>query len=1015
VFDKYFSKITDFFSLYKRIIISAIIVLVIISAIGAIFIQYDNNIELMLPQDRDIVLSMRFLRQSHFSDKVIISLGLNSQAYSTDDLILAVDKLGAQLKSPLISKVSLGLSVVDPQKQIREFLRLLPQLVSQEELLKVDNELNEPGVKKALKNNYHKLLTPGGSFMQPFISSDPLGVSSGVLRSFNKISNVVGQGIVVEQEHLLSLDKRHALLIVDTKVPLTDGFGSRKLINFLQDKLKNLPAFISADIIAGHMHSLSNEDVIKNDIQRTVTIAMIAFLVVFLLTFKDMRAFIFLLIPLGAVLIALNISAFIFGKLSYFVIGLGAVVIGVADDYGIHTYVAVRTRGSREAVKDIAKPLVIAALTTVSVFVTFLFSSVKGYHQFAVFGITTIILCLLFVLLVFPHFLKDNYVSPQEPVDNIRKKKVISDRASILLWVLCLAVLAVFSFRLKFNSDITQLDGSTKAVMAAEDNFKRVYNRYDNPAMLVVSGPGLEEALERNEEVYLKVAPLVGDDNLTSFTSLWPSLKTRKSNAVFWENFWRKGRERKLNDLLNRYSAQYGFSKNAFSLFFLNLYSGLDTEKNFDDLDILKSMKERFIQKDGSFWQVVSFFPDKAEFVKPVINLTKSNPDVLVVSRNAFSQAISDSVSHEIFRLSILAVILVLILTVVLLKNIKLTLISLVSVVSAILTITGIFGLLNKPVNVAVLISSMMVIGLCIDYGVFMLYSFRHKLNTGTIKAIWVSALTTLIGAFSLLFAKHPVLFSIGLTLVAGLTSGYICSQTVIPALYRVLIDKERSNKFKKIILPLILVIFIAGCSSVPFKHTDYQSFENTDPEILMSNFAAKLPVEFEMLNSAIFKYRHLRFSALGVTRVDTVKESIDSAGFNHLGVLLFDLTLNKGKVESRYIFPEFTKHGDFATVMLKDIESIYFERIPSSSVVVKKDKHKIVFSKNLERGSLEYVFSGEGNFLAEKNYYEGKNKVWSVSYYDYVFNNGLVYPKNIVLRHYKHGYELIIKLKEIR
>jgi predicted RND superfamily exporter protein len=136
---------------------------------------------------------------------------------------------------------------------------------------------------------------------------------------------------------------------------------------------------------------------------------------------------------------------------------------------------------------------------------------------------------------------------------------------------------------------------------------------------------------------------------------------------------------------------------------------------------------------------------------------------------------------------------LVILLTAILLKDIKLTFISLVSVASALTAIIGTFAILNISLNVAAVIASMMVVGLCIDYGFFMLYSFKHKLNTGTVKAVWVSALTTIIGAFSLLFARHPVLFSIGLTLVTGLFSGYIASQTVIPALYRVFIEKKES------------------------------------------------------------------------------------------------------------------------------------------------------------------------------------------------------------------------------
>ena len=222
-------------------------------------------------------------------------------------------------------------------------------------------------------------------------------------------------------------------------------------------------------------------------------------------------------------------------------------------------------------------------------------------------------------------------------------------------------------------------------------------------------------------------------------------------------------------------------------------------------------------------------------------------------------------------------------------------------------------------------------------------------------------------------------------------------------------------RKIIKINLPVILIVFICGCSSIPFKHAEFLSLEGVDPQVLKADFAAKLPREFEVLNSAIFRYRHLRFSALGITRVDTDKRLLSTAGFNHLGILLFDLTLNNEKIESRYIFPEFTKRGEFASVMLKDVKNIYFNRAPNILTEAKKEKGKVIFRETLKDGTLEYVFSGEGRFLAEKNYYESNKRIWSVSYYGYIFNNGKIYPKNIVLKHYKYGYDLIIKLKEIR
>lgn len=214
----------------------------------------------------------------------------------------------------------------------------------------------------------------------------------------------------------------------------------------------------------------------------------------------------------------------------------------------------------------------------------------------------------------------------------------------------------------------------------------------------------------------------------------------------------------------------------------------------------------------------------------------------------------------------------------------------------------------------------------------------------------------------------------------------------------------------------IVLTIFICGCSSIPFRHADYLSFEGIDPQVLRSDFREDVPQEFELLNSAIFKYSFFNFSALGVIRVDAFKKSLDLAGFNHLGAMLFEISLDsEGRVDCRYALPEFSKHKDFATYVINDIKKIYFDRIPSNSAEVKREKRKVVFKDSLNGGIIEYVFSGEGRFLAEKNYYEKNRRVWSVFYYEYTFKDGKIYPQGIVLKDNKYGYKLIIRIKEIR
>lgn len=56
-------------------------------------------------------------------------------------------------------------------------------------------------------------------------------------------------------------------------------------------------------------------------------------------------------------------------------------------------------------------------------------------------------------------------------------------------------------------------------------------------------------------------------------------------------------------------------------------------------------------------------------------------------------------------------------------------------------------------------------------------------------------AVTTLIETGALLFARHPVLFAIGVTMATGVLAGYVSSMLVVPSLYRWFDRREISTR----------------------------------------------------------------------------------------------------------------------------------------------------------------------------------------------------------------------------
>ena len=798
MFNDYFSRFSDSIHQRKWLVAWLVGIVVATSAFGLRFVSFDNNIELMLPGSNEVHRSIRFLRESNFSDKVVLSLELASPEHTTRDLLLAVDRLTESLKPPLVTDVVSGAPGTNVVEEMLAFLEYTPQLIDEQALSLIEQKISPAGVKESLRRNYRQLLTPASTFMTPFVRSDPLGIKSGVLVSLQKLSSSLGYDVTIEEGHFVSRDGKHAMLILETPVVLTDGFGSRRLMSYLRKQLEGLPPFISVDIIAGHLHTISNEDVMKKDIRLTLTIASVVFLCLFVIVFRDIKAVMVFLLPVVSVLVSINLSSLVLKELSYFIIGMGGVIAGIAVDYAIHVYVAVRASGGRaDAVKDITKPVVTGALTTISVFAAFFFSSVQGYHQLAFFSILSIVLCLIGALLILPHFLGGRshkrffgmlreQSQGSRPKAKSRKLSALTpDRIRIACWGIAIVTAVIFSCRVTFNSDISEFDGSEPEIIQAEQKFHLVWGGKDKPAVFVVPGKTLEEALLHNERIYQEAAAQVGEDEFSSFAAIWPSKQTRHANAMRWQAFWKQGKEAMLKKLLRKHGPEYHFSEDAFSPFFEHLYAGTMVQDEPEGLSFFKMLKERFVVKKQNGYQALSFFPDEDQSVTALTAISSRYPGTFLVSRKTLSRALSRSVSSEIVFLSGIAALFIPAMTCLLLKDIRLAALAMVPVVTGTMVVLGMISLLGLSLNAPSMIAAMVVVGLCIDYGIFMVYTCRYHLQTGTRMAVSLSALTTLIGAGVLLFAKHPVLFSIGVTLVTGVLSGYVASLIVVPALYR--------------------------------------------------------------------------------------------------------------------------------------------------------------------------------------------------------------------------------------
>jgi len=784
------SRLLRFFPVLERrrgLVTGILIAVLALSGLSLFNLQFDNTLDLMLPSKSPTHRMITFLRTANFSNKVIISLENRDPAASKDKLFEAADRIASSLKPPMITRVTKGMSAPDLMSDAGFFLRYACQILRSNDLAAIDSVITSEGVGNILKQRYSQLLKPEGMFLGQAIQTDPLDINRVILERLQELSTSLGYAVKVENGHFISQDGRHVMLIAEASASMTDVSEARELLAYLEDQTRNLPAGVQVSLVSGYAHTVSNESTITRDLGVIFTIASVGFILIFVFFFRDIRGLMIFLVPVLSVIIAMALTSLVFHRISYFVLAFGPVIAGIADDYGIATFVAVLYgRRRSEAVAGVAKPVTVGAIATMGIFFAFFFSHIPGYHQLGFFCVTSILLSLFLALFVLPLWLKEHDkaekpgAAPGEP----------PRKSLMLVWsfIIFLVVAGLFASRIRFESDVTKLDGTSRTILDTEKKFQQVWGKGErSEAILAVAGTNYEQVMAVNDSLYVKAWEITAAGGFASFASVWPSSQVRTENARRWVDFWKSGRETRLKALLSEHGAPLGFTENAFDPFFARLYENSAVVDEPVSNRVFASLKERFAQNTAEGFQTLSFFPDKPEIVKAIESVIGDRHDAFIVSRTALSSILSKAFSQEIVRTSCFGIFFIVLTAFLFLRTIKSTLVALVPAVAGVTGLLGLMAVMGQPLNVSNLISGIVVFGLCIDFGIHVLHACQHHADRATRTAITLAATTTVMGAGVLLFAQHPALYSVGLTLVAGVGFGYVAAMWVVPAFYALL------------------------------------------------------------------------------------------------------------------------------------------------------------------------------------------------------------------------------------
>ncbi len=779
-------KLYRFFLPRRKALFAGVLVAIALSAAGLQQVRLQEDIAAMLPDGHSrVARDFALLQQAPFAQKVIVSLAAGPEI-DQDQLLRTADAVAAALSPPFFSRAISGPGEMTDGRLLFWLAAALPNLVNGEELAAFAAEVQAEGVDRRLEEVYARLLSPEGWVLQGLLRRDPLGLQRLGLEKLRHL-NLVPEARLAGN-NFLSADGRHALVVAEASVALTDSAGAEQLLAHLDGVLQEtVPEDIRPTVISGHRYTAANSQGIKRDLFLTLGCALLGMAAIFLIYLRSWRALFVFLIPVVVVGIAAVTTALFHGTLSAITLGFGAVLLGISVDFGLHVYFALRHGGAapETVLTNVARPVIYGGTTTIAAFTVLLFSELPGQRQLAVFAIVGLGMALLLSLLVLPHLIQAGPEKGERAARGFLKEGAGKRNLLLAGWALLLVLGCWQASNLRFNGDLRTLSLIPADLRSVETELQSVWGNMRGRAMVFAEGADLEQALVANDALFAFLSQRLPLADIVSIAPILPAAAAQEANRRAWADFWQRGDGAEVQQQVLYSGRKLGFSEEAFAPFISELTrpAAPVTVEGLHQAG-LGEMAEALIIPAEKGFKVLTLIPDSPQ-VGALFAEELPVSGVHLVSQSRFGEEVSRAIGRDFLRFILSASLLVTVVLAFMFRSPRRVFLALVPVITGLVAMFGIMAAVGLEFTLLNVVATILIIGLGVDYGIFMVCKLSEGRDHATDRAVLVSGLTTIAGFGALVLAKHPALHSIGITVLLGIGAAIPAALLVIPALFR--------------------------------------------------------------------------------------------------------------------------------------------------------------------------------------------------------------------------------------
>ncbi len=760
--------------------------LALLAAFCAGRIDFGTDITNFMPDGRsaDLAVLARHLAHSDLARTMMLTVGTASGPRDEERIARAVLALKEGLTtSPEVGWLRSGTEDSDFEQVWKLYYPRRFGLVSLNPADDIPRLFTPEAIAKSATRARDSLASSTAAMTKRTLPGDPLGFSAAI------IDRMGADNTSMQMRHgIFFTSDGYGVLLLGTRDSAFDARLQAPLLDRIDSLFAGIRAHEGGNLVleksGANRFAVDAERSMVGDMWWVGGAAMAGIALLVLVYFRSATRFFVTLIPsLGGIVIATALGLLIFGHLDGLTLAFGASLIGVAIDYPIYLLNHLTLLGGtrRAVIARIWPTLASGALTTVAGFAGLALTAFPGFREIGFFAAAGVGSALLVTLFVVPVFL-DEHVEPLRMPGVTARMLSASVNWSLrhrrMLAVIPLAVVvlgAVMLPRLKWQDDLSKLSNVDPRLESEERRVQDRVASFEAGRVALVIAASEEEALQRTEQIARAMARLREAGAIRDFRSA--------SNFVWSADLQARNRRAlgAIPDLVTRVRdgfAAAGFRPEVFEPFARDLADA--NEPPLVPADFRGTAMERMLaplvlrmdDRTATITQI-SKPGDEAAVREAVLQVPGAHYFVQRDFVNDMYAQFRDSTFRELL-VGWLLVVGVLVLRY---RRWRPTLAAfLPSALVPVIVLSGL-ALAEVPINLLHIMSLMMVSGMGVDYGIFVVDGGvdRAEVRT-TFISLLLCCLTTVSGFGVLAISSHPALRAMGVTIGSGVLLSLILS-----------------------------------------------------------------------------------------------------------------------------------------------------------------------------------------------------------------------------------------------